>query len=217
MKFKHWGRHTNEAGILNPWTEPPWTMRISNPGKLLKTDEDDSSQGFEQSTALMVTRLHDGDHPALSPDASDCRRLEKQGRTRKRKTLKATGPCLKHNREWWRDSGQTRFQYPGSWWNVCQPACRIKPRAGLAPGTWVSPALRLTPQAQRGKVKPPWLKTTQHNNTTFYRSWGQRRRRCQTLEPKCQHSNKMITSSVCLALTLLKRWIYSDTFRKHWL
>lgn len=75
-------------------------MRISNPAKILKTDVDDPSQGIEQLTVLMVTRLHDGDHPTLSPDASESRRLEKQGRTRRRKTLKATGPCLEHALEW---------------------------------------------------------------------------------------------------------------------
>lgn len=38
-------------------------MRISNPGKLLKTDVDDLSQGFEQLTVWTVMRLRDGGHP----------------------------------------------------------------------------------------------------------------------------------------------------------
>lgn len=58
---------------------------------------------------------------------------------------------------------------------------KVKPGTGLAPGTRVSPALRLTLRAQRGEAEPLRLKMAQHGNTTFYRSWGQRERRCQNI------------------------------------
>lgn len=154
-------------------------MRISNPRKLTKTYMDDPSRGFEQLKVLIVMwLLYNEEHSALFLDASDSRRLEKQGRTRRRKTRKARGPCLKCALEWWRDSGQMLSQ-------SCLPmkhvpvACRIKAGTGLDPRTRVSPTPHSMSWAQRQKVKPPRLKMAQHDKATFYGSQGQRKRMCQ--------------------------------------
>jgi len=137
-------------------------MRIGNPGKLLITDVDDPSQGFEQLTVLMVIRLHHGGHPTLFPDASVSRRLEKQGRTRRRKTPKATGPLP------YTHSGVVKGQWPDalsvSWVLMkCAPArLQHKARDKTSPRNQGVPSPTLNATGPVGKAKT----TTAEDGTT---------------------------------------------------
>lgn len=103
--------------------------------------------------------LHDGDHPTLSPEASDSRSLEERGRTRRTKTPKCS--CLK-----WLDT-------------ACWVSETWASSSSSGPRTSVSPALPLVPWPHGEKVKPSLLNMEQHNNPTFSIRQRQRKRRHQ--------------------------------------